>query len=282
MPTRILREWDEGYRTQQDDMESLFYVVMYGCLRWLPLRRLSGLGRWLYHFFYETTPDVDGRDLGGTEKSIQQAMAGREILQKFEFENEWIRLFLGTGYKYLATAHISRNSHNSSVLWTADNLLELFTSVCGKLSTDDSTNSDRTEHDISDYFAARSYDDRPSTRTALLCGAIHFHADHGTAQRPSRQILEDAVDDMEDTNTQERNRRGKKRRRHEALDREADAKRSTKRAKSRLVQLENPSSYPCWRKRHALRPRRPEAGSFTSSQGTRRSVRLASKVSSVV
>ena len=206
MPARILRDCDDHNQTQADDMESLFYVAMYGCLRWLPLRSAVGPGRWMYLFFYEVRPGDDDHDSGGREKYIQQATSGREFLRKFEFANKDIQSFFETGYSYLATMHTALKSRGAEMLWTMDNLKKLCTSVVDSLSSDESTTCDKSENDISGYFPM-AYHEVRGTQTCLLAEAIQFHAEHGTEQVPSEEILEEAIDDINDCSTQ-RNQRG--------------------------------------------------------------------------
>ena len=220
----------------------------------------------MYLFFYEVRPGDDGHDSGGREKYIQQATSGREFLRKFEFANKHIQSFFETGYSYLATMHTALKSRGAEMLWTMDNLKKLCTSVVDSLSSDESTTCDKSENDISGYFPM-AYHEVRGTQTCLLAEAIQFHAEHGTEQVPSEEILEEAIDDINDCSTQ-RNQRGRKRKHHETVDNKVDVERSTKRM---AIQQKTGGR----RRMYALRPRWPEHGSFTSSQGSRRSARLA-------
>ncbi|OCB91436.1 hypothetical protein A7U60_g1314 [Sanghuangporus baumii] len=289
MPARILRECDDCHQTQEDDMESLFYVVMYGCLRWLPQRHVTGLGRWMYRFFYDVKPGEDGQASGGAEKFIQQGFSGREFLRKFRFENECIQSFFEIGYKYLATTHVAHKMRSNSVLWTMDKFRELCTLVYDRLSSDESTNCDRTEYDVSDYFPV-AYDNLPGTRTCLLAAAIQFHVAHGAERARGKRILEEAEDDADypsNPEIQESGRRSK-RRRCEALDRNGgmsgtDMGQETKRMTRghKVVDIRSADSDSALgdvsARTYNLRSRRLETGNCTSCQGARRSVRLASK-----
>ncbi|KAL5480753.1 hypothetical protein ACEPAI_9693 [Sanghuangporus weigelae] len=289
MPARILRECDDCHQTQEDDMESLFYVVMYGCLRWLPQRHVAGLGRWMYRFFNDIKPGENGQASGGAEKFIQQGFSGREFLRKFEFENEYIQSFFETGYRYLATTHVAHKMRSDTVLWTMDKFRELCTLVYARLSSDETTNCDRTEHDVSDYFPV-AYDNLPGTRTCLLAVAIQFHVAHGADRARGKRILEEAEDDADYPNNPEVQVLGRrrKRRRREALDQnggvnETDmgqgAKRMTRGHK--VVDIRSANSDSALGdgsgRTYNLRSRRLENGDCTSCQGARRSVRLASK-----
>ena len=258
-------------------MESLFYVIMYGCLRWLPQQRTCELGYWLYDFFYEVKDGENGRDQGGTEKYVQQGYGGADFLRMFRFENKRIRSFFKTAYKLLATAHFIHRVEGATLLWTMDRFRELCTSVYDGLASDERTICDRTEHDASHCFWLMSKH-TAGTETCLVAGAILFHAAHGTTRIPNKRILDEAVDDADHLGDQ----RGGKRGRYETLEcattsgrrtrmtagQDLDGTRSTRSVSSlngRTGRIYN------------LRSRCPNLGSFTSPKGCRRSARLLSK-----
>ncbi|KAL5480751.1 hypothetical protein ACEPAI_9691 [Sanghuangporus weigelae] len=152
IPARVLRDSDYGHQTHEDDMESLFYVVLYGSLRWLPHNDMKTLGTWMHSFFDSFEKDEEGRDIGGVEKRCHQLEQGRNFLKKFEFRNKHIKLFFQNGYKYLGYVNQGIDNGYNKSLWTSDNVRNIFDDACKSLCETSDTEYDRTENDVSDYF----------------------------------------------------------------------------------------------------------------------------------
>ncbi|KAL5480801.1 hypothetical protein ACEPAI_9741 [Sanghuangporus weigelae] len=146
---RILNENGSELQTREDDMESLFYVVMYASLRWLPHNNVLDLGFWMFSFFDEVERDTDGQELGGNRKLLTQANAGAKFFEKFRFTNKYIHLWFKAGYNHLKTLHDQLpNSGN----WTIDTLKEMTNVAYEGLCQQEGTLHDRFEHRVSDYF----------------------------------------------------------------------------------------------------------------------------------
>ncbi|OCB91307.1 hypothetical protein A7U60_g1304 [Sanghuangporus baumii] len=153
LTTRVLQGHGYSQQTIDDDMESLFYVVMYGCIRWLPHTGREKLGGWMYNFFDVADEDKRGRDFGGKEKFTVQAHRDREFLETFNFpNNRFIQDFFEIGYWYLATTHPYFVENREKKLWTMKGLRQLVHSIYGGLLKTDDTKHDRVENKVDDFF----------------------------------------------------------------------------------------------------------------------------------
>lgn len=74
-----------------DEMESLLYVVLYCCARWLRHNNIPDLGEHMQNFF-NVVQKAEGKDVGGQGKTFQ--MMNRFFTDPFIFENknvgQWI------------------------------------------------------------------------------------------------------------------------------------------------------------------------------------------------
>ncbi|KAL5480741.1 hypothetical protein ACEPAI_9681 [Sanghuangporus weigelae] len=163
---RVLK--GRGYlrQTIDDDMESLFYVVMYGCIRWLPHNNVPKLGKWMYNFFDVADEDEKGRDFGGREKCAVQIQKGRDFLETFSFPNKKIQDFFEIGYQLLATIHPDSVKEGEKKLWTMKMVQHLFRSIHGGLLSIDDTAHDRVENKVNDFFISAK-NTRHGTHTPL-------------------------------------------------------------------------------------------------------------------
>ncbi|KAL5480745.1 hypothetical protein ACEPAI_9685 [Sanghuangporus weigelae] len=153
--SRRALNWSDGFRhTKEDDMESLLYVVMYACVRWLPHNSKSQLGRWIYDFFDEVSVGNRGQFAGGGRKELEQICSGSKFLEKFRFDNPYIRMWFRAAYQYLETDHEIPKQKGVAHLWTMDNFRDVFRNVCLGLFTTEDTNNDRVENEMGDYLAA--------------------------------------------------------------------------------------------------------------------------------
>ncbi|KAL5480803.1 hypothetical protein ACEPAI_9743 [Sanghuangporus weigelae] len=153
--SRRALNWSDGFRhTKEDDMESLLYVVMYACVHWLSHNSKSQLGRWIYEFFVEVSVGNRGQFAGGSRKELEQICSGSKFLEKFRFDNPYIRMWFRAAYQYLETDHEIPKQKGVAHLWTMDNFRDVFRNVCLGLSTTEDTNNDRVENEMGDYLAA--------------------------------------------------------------------------------------------------------------------------------
>ena len=139
--------------TLRDDIESLFYVVMYGCVRWLPHEGSTYLGRWIVEFFHKPGPPVpSGRFSGGGVKACQMLSLGKDFLKRFGFQqNEYLQRWFRDGYILLRDPDLTRPEE---VKQTMKSFRELVQSVCDGLSAIDGVDSDRVSHDMYGYRAS--------------------------------------------------------------------------------------------------------------------------------
>ncbi|KAL5495952.1 hypothetical protein ACEPAH_3184 [Sanghuangporus vaninii] len=163
---RVLK--GRGYlrQTIDDDMESLFYVVMYGCIRWLPHNDVPKLGKWMYNFFDVADEDEKGRAFGGREKCAVQIQKGQDFLETFSFPNKKIQDFFEIGYRLLATIHPDSVEKGEKKLWTMKMVQHLFRSIHGGLLSIDDTAHDRVENKVNDFFISTK-NTRHGTHTPL-------------------------------------------------------------------------------------------------------------------
>ncbi|KAL5499272.1 hypothetical protein ACEPAH_1790 [Sanghuangporus vaninii] len=188
IPARVLRDSDYGHQTHEDDMESLFYVVLYSSLRWLPHNNMKALGTWMHSFFDSFEKDEEGRDIGGVEKRCHQLEQGKNFLKKFEFRNTHIKLFFQNGYKYLGSVNQGLDNGYNKSLWTSDNIRNIFDEACKGLCETSDTEHDRTENDVSDYFEPPKIF-HYGTHTALSCTQEVPYGTHETS-RPGKRRAE--------------------------------------------------------------------------------------------
>ncbi|KAL5523302.1 hypothetical protein ACEPAF_1569 [Sanghuangporus sanghuang] len=174
--------------TQEDDMESLLYVVTYGSVRWLPHEHIPKLGQWIYEFFSSSKENDEGQDTGGVYKELQQSVSGSKFLDTFGFKSEYIRKWFRGAYGYLNTVHESEKAKGTKSEWTMKNLRELFTSVCHYLLTTEETKLDRTEHSVEDYYVEANKA-RRGTHTSLGRKSVV----QGSAQSNRMQLYNGSV-----------------------------------------------------------------------------------------
>ncbi|KAL5480749.1 hypothetical protein ACEPAI_9689 [Sanghuangporus weigelae] len=160
----------------EDDLESLFYVVMYGSIRWLPHNYASQLGRWVRSFFYEALPEGIGKTIGGTDKLLQISFGGSEFFDKFLFENRFVQDWFWVAYKLLRTTSLASKDVGGKCLLTTENMQELFTVVCEDLARTDDTNIDRTEHELEGFAGATPR--IQGTHISLFIAARNFRLTH--------------------------------------------------------------------------------------------------------
>ena len=198
----------------EDDLESLFYVIMYGSLRWLPHGYVDRLGSWMYSFFDEVLPGGPGQSSGGRDKLFEMTCSGSAFLDVFKFENQFVQDWFKIGYRLLETASGPSKNKGRICLWTAERLRDLTAVVCSGLARTKDTEFDRTEHELEGYLI----EDQVSrdTETSLLATATTFHDDHrgsGSSQKRPADVASE--DDVQNVSSKPRatGRRGCKRRR---------------------------------------------------------------------
>ena len=201
----LLRLNDFRY-TIQDDLESLFYVIMYSSVRWLPHNHISSLGQWMHDFFDQTLPGGLDRTTGGRNKLLQIASSGRNFLELFSFENCHVQDWFSVGYRLLGTTSYASKTAGAPCLWTMVRLRELIAVVYEGLAMTADAEFDRFEHDIE----GRSGLSRGSrdTQISLFAAARNFCILHVEPELPRKRFTY-----TEDGDSLESERRRWKRRR---------------------------------------------------------------------
>ena len=147
MSAQALNAEDDSFKhTIADELEGLFYVLMYASLLWLKHNKTTKFGEWMFRFFEDVT-EINGRDSGGTTKQVYITNPAN-FTKLFKFD-EPIQSWFAAMYKALeTTAPISRE-FNVPLAWTR----QLFGEELGKVNDGlkDVRGSDRVEHDMGGY-----------------------------------------------------------------------------------------------------------------------------------
>ncbi|KAH8115722.1 hypothetical protein DFH11DRAFT_1301369 [Phellopilus nigrolimitatus] len=140
---------DSGFRHKiQDDMESMLYVVLYCCVRWLPHNEVENLGHKMYKFFDQYDREDGNIIVGGTDKFAQQH--ARTFTKRFKFEDDAIGLWINIAFNYLAPSGIDYLKYKDK--WTPESFNKLWLAVL-QVSLPE---NDRTEHVVSDKHEGSS------------------------------------------------------------------------------------------------------------------------------
>ncbi|KAF9650769.1 hypothetical protein BDM02DRAFT_3259485 [Thelephora ganbajun] len=76
----------------KDDLESFIYIVLYGALRWLPVKSLFGLKSWLTEFFSAPRPNrvgggADAKTTNALERKYTSGLSSTQSTQVIEWLN---------------------------------------------------------------------------------------------------------------------------------------------------------------------------------------------------
>ena len=147
MSARALKAEDDSFKhTIADDLEGLFYVLMYASLLWLKHNRATNFGEWVFRFFDDVT-EINGRDSGGVVKR-NYIDSSDDFTKLFKFD-EPIQSWFAALYKALeSTSPISRK-FGVPLEWTRQFFREELDKVNASLK--DVRGSDRVEHDMGGY-----------------------------------------------------------------------------------------------------------------------------------
>ncbi|KAH8104246.1 hypothetical protein DFH11DRAFT_165782 [Phellopilus nigrolimitatus] len=93
-----------GFRHQiSDDMESMLYVVLYCCVRWLPHNDVESFGRKVCRLFDQHYSDGDGSIVGGDSKNSQKVKkVTRFFTRNILFDNVHTQSWINKASSYLA------------------------------------------------------------------------------------------------------------------------------------------------------------------------------------
>lgn len=120
----------------RDDMESLYYVVLYSGICWLPHNAVASLGEEIKSFFY------DYKDNGQTATG---GFVKNHNLDFGRFSNQFVWKEDKATQKWMKDAWAIQNLEKSrSGFWTPGNLMKIWT----KIQTFDPAKSNRCEHDV--------------------------------------------------------------------------------------------------------------------------------------
>ena len=144
---------DEPYRHKfSDELESLFYVILYCCLRWIPHTKYRTLGSIIYDFFYFSYFFGD-IEIGGTSKVAERSI--RRITGRFEYSCSAVSEWIDSMFKLLAPLPVENVAN-----WNEDAVEQLWKDIIES----DLPDGDRVDHSISDikwgpprpYFGTRT------------------------------------------------------------------------------------------------------------------------------
>ncbi|KAH8115718.1 hypothetical protein DFH11DRAFT_1301272 [Phellopilus nigrolimitatus] len=141
MSTDALSKCGDFCHTIQDDMESMLYIVLYCCVRWLPHSEVNILGGRMHNFFDHYLDEGNCTIVGGIGKTIQKY--NRNFTDMFAFEDTHTQHWITKSYDYLAPP--VAGFERSSGKWTPESFNELWVHTCqGPLPE-----HDRVERDVS-------------------------------------------------------------------------------------------------------------------------------------
>ncbi|KAH8115731.1 hypothetical protein DFH11DRAFT_1301613 [Phellopilus nigrolimitatus] len=127
----------------KDDMESMLYVVLYCCVRWLPHNEVDLLGHRMHRFFDQYEIGNYGALVGGDAKTGQ--MVRGTFTRDFIFNNAHVQSWINTAYSYLYPISTSTPDKFEGK-WTPESFKQLWIDTCREKLPD----NDRVKHDISD------------------------------------------------------------------------------------------------------------------------------------
>ena len=137
---------DPTYRHQiSDELESMLYVVLYCCLRWIPHKtKVKQLGSLVHNFFYSVA-DAGGDRSGGFHKRNEKAY--RSAIQKLvDFSCEHVKKWIADMYELLSPV-VKGNTAN----WNKDSVWILWKNMTLR----DLPERDRVEHDVGPVIGER-------------------------------------------------------------------------------------------------------------------------------
>ncbi|KAH8115724.1 hypothetical protein DFH11DRAFT_1702549 [Phellopilus nigrolimitatus] len=153
----------------KDDMESMLYVVLYCCVRWLPHNKLGKLGQRMHMFFDQYDIEVDDTMVGGTNKNCEKVC--RYFTRIFVFENVQTQTWITKAFNYLAPFGAAWPPFGATTpqdykgKWTPKSFESLWTKICKEELPED----DRVVHDVSDVNEGKNdrYEGTLSTKAVL-------------------------------------------------------------------------------------------------------------------
>ncbi|KAH8115737.1 hypothetical protein DFH11DRAFT_1507405, partial [Phellopilus nigrolimitatus] len=125
----------------KDDMESMLYVVLYCCVRWLPHNEVDLLGHRMHRFFDQYEIGNNGALVGGDAKTSQ--MVRGTFTRDFIFNNAHVQSWINTAYSYLYPISTSTPDKFEGK-WTPESFKQLWIDTCREKLPD----NDRVNHKI--------------------------------------------------------------------------------------------------------------------------------------
>ena len=235
-----------------DDVESLFYVVLYAALRWLPHGMSADFGQMFYEFF-DRFMMFGEYSIGGIVKLDYMRHCGRDFEREMGyFDNPRIHTCFKRGFGMLGTYYPARRDKGEQEWLTFDDLRNILKSVSSDALMRGGVDDERVEHDIEPYNEKYRRGIHESMDFTICRPAPtereHGDTSHKNEKRKLDQVASEATNSRVEKSTAE-NGRGNKRRRVD--DQLAGAQHSSKKCGAR---------------------------SRGESSGTRRSSRLINKV----
>lgn len=111
-----IKDHKHGFR---DDMESLYYVVLYSSIRWLPHNEVACLSEEMTYYFYDWAPEGDAGIRGGIPKCAN-IFTGL-FTNLFEWEDVATRLWMKHAWQ------IQHTWKNGKTIWTPERLMRVWT-----------------------------------------------------------------------------------------------------------------------------------------------------------
>lgn len=140
----------------RDDIESLYYVVLYSGIRWLPHNNFPDLGKKMNEYFngYQWEPDSDTKIKGGDEKFLN--IDRGSFTKLFEWEDIATQIWMEYAWKIQ-----KRRS------WTPERFMLVWMATLGR----DPPKQNRYEHKI--LIEGRNISIPTSVTNSVSCSAFH-------------------------------------------------------------------------------------------------------------
>lgn len=164
----------------RDDMESLYYVVLYSGIRWLPHNHVAGLGEKIKGFFFDYL--VDGVEtVGGGEKS-KNVKNGR-FTESFKWEDNATLLWMAQAW---GLQNIQFKAGVKKRIWTPVNFMSVWTDAL-KLNP---PKANRFEHVIRIGNRDFTAEAQPATNT------VSSNASHPITSLPMERDLKRSYEEI--------------------------------------------------------------------------------------
>lgn len=176
MSNKVGRHPDNHMHGLRDDMESLYYVVLYSGICWLPHNVVENLGMQIKNFFYDC--QYDGTTTRGGYSKASDLDDGH-FFKKFVWKDDkatqtWMK----------DAWAIQKLEKSRSGFWTPGNFMKIWT----KIQNFDPAKSNRCEHDV--LINGRNIYSWPHPTTSSVSCAVSLMSGMASITNKNKRSLE--------------------------------------------------------------------------------------------